>query len=967
MVEQECIAGLYQSVGISVGGEFSPEDVGILFHKVFHLPSTTDDVHIAIKKLYWDLQLLNVWKPNTLYMTDTQDIIDRQALNGMHSHTDTTTVGSITPCTVAMDLSERQRLAGNREQKRRGVWRLKRAARQCWARLVAEGVHSILPLQWHCQGLEVRGQAWGRVSLSDLLLLVEVKYDVVTHMLYTEMLQEHYGLTVWDTLLPWQQNQEEEELEDLAEEALDSGDLLRLAELPGAFRIYRVCEGVSFKGSPESGEPSWFWSAITLLSEVHACRQQERDTLTALSKRLDRETLRLICLYIRLATFRAQRETMSYGALLAARQFWETWPCISSPCKKEKAALWQQGEEKEGKEKELLISVSPQQQAVLQRLVLCQVQERKYLLRLLHGVSLEDLQGPGGLETPREDKERHAALRDGCIRRLRQIHSTLQTHTLTQIQTEQSSPLPPRQAQPQTTLTHKSPQIQTQAQISSSLTEDSQPRWGSCALDLLKQLIELQEAQVSVVLPALLHMTCLQSLRNEYQTEPQEQHLTNLLHLLTSDAPPTSDSLLINDPIIAQKGPTGPLTAHNSNTADPIRSARREPNPEQIEDGFERHDLCTGCGANMEDLPYLEILCVSDVTNISNEGHAEEKGAEEGQEEGSPRKTPQSYEKQGSLITLAWSKPPEENTDYQAERTVKSADGPGDTHTQAWQSHCEETPGESQVEVSDASLVQYRSREPVAPVERHITEQREKTREDPSDSNLQTHALVAETSEVVQTRSLASCPGFKQHTVDLPPEITNEKAFAGGGITVEVEMCPTQTESERWHPEGPEPPHPEDHEYASQVTVDSKFPEREATVDSMMMQRERTREPVSVMERERTMRSLVDMQRKVEQKQQRDRERQLLRVQERLSIIQNRKAEEDLLGLKQRDRLRHVTDNLPQEDKSQQKTVVRERLEQLRRERSYVMQSKRDRNTAGFKELLGPVALHSAEREDGVD
>ena len=97
------------------------------------------------------------------------------------------------------------------------------------------------------------------------------------------------------------------------------------------------------------------------------------------------------------------------------------------------------------------------------------------------------------------------------------------------------------------------------------------------------------------------------------------------------------------------------------------------------------------------------------------------------------------------------------------------------------------------------------------------------------------------------------------------------------------------------------------------------------------------------------MRSLVDMQKKVEHKQQRDRERQLLRVreegdtcprilivtayicqktttktllmlpfpfvsqvQERLSIIQNRKSEEDLLGLKQKDRLRHLTHNLPQ-------------------------------------------------------
>lgn len=93
----------------------------------------------------------------------------------------------------------------------------------------------------------------------------------------------------------------------------------------------------------------------------------------------------------------------------------------------------------------------------------------------------------------------------------------------------------------------------------------------------------------------------------------------------------------------------------------------------------------------------------------------------------------------------------------------------------------------------------------------------------------------------------------------------------------------------------------------------------------------------------------------------------LFQVQERLSIIQNRKAEEDLLGLKHTDRLRHLTQDLPQvqccmlregfhlafvlspltvvfqEDKNQQKTVVRERLEQLRRERSYAMQSKRDR------------------------
>ena len=94
------------------------------------------------------------------------------------------------------------------------------------------------------------------------------------------------------------------------------------------------------------------------------------------------------------------------------------------------------------------------------------------------------------------------------------------------------------------------------------------------------------------------------------------------------------------------------------------------------------------------------------------------------------------------------------------------------------------------------------------------------------------------------------------------------------------------------------------------------------------------------MEREKTMQNLVDMQRKVEEKQQRDRDRQLLRVrrkkrrsiillscrsvsltfllffllkvQERLSIVQNKKAEEDLLGLKQKEALEHLTHNLPQ-------------------------------------------------------
>ncbi|XP_062403984.1 uncharacterized protein LOC134094474 [Sardina pilchardus] len=115
---------------------------------------------------------------------------------------------------------------------------------------------------------------------------------------------------------------------------------------------------------------------------------------------------------------------------------------------------------------------------------------------------------------------------------------------------------------------------------------------------------------------------------------------------------------------------------------------------------------------------------------------------------------------------------------------------------------------------------------------------------------------------------------------------------------------------------------------------------------------------MAVLEREETMRSLVDMQKKLELRYQRERERHTLRVQERLTIIQNRKSDDDLLGIK------NLSAFTQEEDEQLQKMLVRERLEQLRRERSYILQTRRERNTAGFKELLGPTAQHSLRTED---
>jgi len=45
------IDGLYRAVGLSAGGAFSPEDVRIIYQKVFHYPSMTNEVLVAMKKV----------------------------------------------------------------------------------------------------------------------------------------------------------------------------------------------------------------------------------------------------------------------------------------------------------------------------------------------------------------------------------------------------------------------------------------------------------------------------------------------------------------------------------------------------------------------------------------------------------------------------------------------------------------------------------------------------------------------------------------------------------------------------------------------------------------------------------------------------------------------------------------------------------------------------------------------------
>lgn len=77
----------------------------------------------------------------------------------------------------------------------------------------------------------------------------------------------------------------------------------------------------------------------------------------------------------------------------------------------------------------------------------------------------------------------------------------------------------------------------------------------------------------------------------------------------------------------------------------------------------------------------MEILCGSDATTSTPQSPASEGGAQL-EDRGGETKSPQSYQKQGSLITLAWSKPPEDNTDYEAEAAGNSPHGANGLRTQ---------------------------------------------------------------------------------------------------------------------------------------------------------------------------------------------------------------------------------------------------------------------------------------------
>ncbi|XP_018611318.1 uncharacterized protein LOC108936446 isoform X2 [Scleropages formosus] len=285
-------SALLDASGVSPDEELSVKDVRRVFHKVLHVSVSPRDVEKAIRKvtgdthgpvcgagklldvlaeienervtseeLYWDFQMLNAGRLRTLEHLYAKDI-------KLSVRSFSPTMPWSSPClhdqrqknqeARTRSLSQERThgeedlllgvsgLQGERLKKRFYARRLKKDVRRLCNRLSKAGLHVVLPSL--CSSAEgpagAQGIKTGETvpSDADMFQDVEDKYDTLRRKLCREMLQQHHGKGSWEALLPWQQEEREDALEALAEDALCSADPLSLCELPGAFRLYR-CQG----------------------------------------------------------------------------------------------------------------------------------------------------------------------------------------------------------------------------------------------------------------------------------------------------------------------------------------------------------------------------------------------------------------------------------------------------------------------------------------------------------------------------------------------------------------------------------------------------------------------------------------------------------------------------------------------------------------------------------------------------
>ncbi|KAF4101145.1 hypothetical protein G5714_017577 [Onychostoma macrolepis] len=889
---EECLHLVCESMGVHEDDEVSVDVIWSLYKSVFLITASLDETKRAIaqvrgqigglscsargvlhvllvmekqrenrEELYWDLQMLKA---------------------GRIDHKQNTQSSTI-------NFSSRQQ-----DPEQFSILCLQNRAKRLYTRLVLDGVWSVLPpLSQRNTGVMRPGRICP--STTDILQLLYYKYVVIRERLYREMLQDEYGVVWWDSMSAWDQTECVCELGACVELAFRHRDWLQVCGLPGALRCYRSCGSVVLRGCPESVKPrdqAWSskpreqaWSAVIFLSELESHYQDEKESISALMNRLGQEALRVIYLSMCVAVRRAERENQSYTALLVARQHWNRWPYMRGSVSQDLTRIWLQEKlDPTARTQQGWKTGNCTQQAVLQFLVVCQEQERKQLVEILHRLSLSDLEG----NIQKTNNVVHGnAVDQSCVWSLQQIKASLQ-----EAHGSYPGPFAPG-------------------------CSGIDVSWGDCATHLLTRLTQAQDDEAWTVLNSLpdLDPEGLWTLLRKYESELHRPSFHNLREVLQSRVPAHASR---------------DTSAKNAHT----ERERAEQGQEEPSDG-EKQELCTGCGVAIdpEDTPYLEILCVRDPRDEQSTMETRDGDGERRQGHTDPQEI--SVEKQNSLITLAWSKPAHAENHIQEVTTA-------------------------QQEVEAVSIVvQEDTADKTAPHDVNIYTQQENVRFvslQPSEQYEETHS---DHTDSVKRKTQIQ----EDHSGFITEDIRD------GEFTFSETQQPEQTPST-----APQLLQNTDTTDTNTAPASVHFPDTQTFETCEMeasLQEQRNEEiceragEEQQLQREATMRCLVDIQRRAERRWQRDRDRQLLRVQERLAIVQSRKADEDLLGLTQEDTLRHLTDTLRQEDEQQQKILVREKLQQMRRERSCILQTRRERNTAGFKELLAPTAQRMTETEEG--
>ncbi|XP_060734765.1 golgin subfamily A member 6-like protein 22 [Tachysurus vachellii] len=771
------------------------------------------------EKLFWELQMLKSGQSRVSDGVNTQTLSENSSIRHNKKR-------NKKPC----DLSS-----------------LLRRARRLYVRLDVDGVWSLLPSLSHSHVNSKRLSLISPTKL-DVLLLLEYKYDIIKERLYIEMLQEEHGVGWLESVEPLEQTDCVYDLEQRAEEALKQSDVLCVCELPGVLHCYRSADGVKeqvWTSSPQGQS----WTSAIFLSELRSHCDQERRSLTQLLNRVERLVLTEIYLSVFVGVRRAERETHSHTALLTSRQHWEDWPCLRCLDVEDLVKFWLQEKQDESTQLRNECTTSRcVRQAVLQCLVQCQEQERKTLVEILHTVSQEELQEQRDTITPDTNTAGITDLRRGCVSILKQIKFSLQSSS-----------------------THSA-------------------SWDDCAVHLLIQLTHTHHQEVQTVIHTLpvMDAAALLVLLHKYELELRSPKLHNLHILLqTSCKENTQSNISVNN---EQRRSSSSVT--------------------------EEHEICTGCGVVLapDDAPYLEILGVGEKKN--EERREESEGEEAGREK---REGDEEERRDGREQEKERERREREEEERREGRKIED------------ENKRKESEGEVERERKSEDKEKRRKQKEIE--EENTREEREGEEERKVDAvEKQASLITLAWSKPANnnTQEVTSDLPEAQTTEDIQNEIvSDEHRTSSAGLKLDSESLSGDT-----HTQGAA---------------------RHAVCDEQQLQREAT------------MRSLVNIQRRAEQRWQRDRDRQILRVQERLSIIHNRKSDEDLLGLRREETFRHLANTLQQEDEQQQKMLVREKLQQLWRERSYVLQSRRERNTTEFKELLTPTAQCASNVDDVLD